>query len=84
MLEDKRYQPAVLQCLGCIAQIAMPVYETRESEVVEFIRSKILKLKSVCISNVLYFAKSHYLSLISQISFHFYWKSINLFAGNCG
>ncbi|KAL9813536.1 putative sister chromatid cohesion protein Pds5 [Arabidopsis thaliana] len=46
MLEDKRYQPAVLQCLGCIAQIAMPVYETRESEVVEFIRSKILKLKS--------------------------------------
>ncbi|XP_023643045.1 sister chromatid cohesion protein PDS5 homolog A isoform X3 [Capsella rubella] len=46
MLEDKRHQPAVLQCLGCISQIAMPVYETRESEVVEFIRSKILKLKS--------------------------------------
>ncbi|KAG7536034.1 Armadillo-type fold [Arabidopsis suecica] len=46
MLEDKRHQPAVLQCLGCIAQIAMPVYETRESEVVEFIRSQILKLKS--------------------------------------
>ncbi|XP_010441422.1 PREDICTED: sister chromatid cohesion protein PDS5 homolog A isoform X6 [Camelina sativa] len=46
MLEDKRHQPAVLQCLGCIAQIAMPVYETRESEVVEFIRSKILKLQS--------------------------------------
>lgn len=58
MLEDKRHQPAVLQCLGCIAQIAMPVYETRESEVVEFIRSHILKLKSVCIITVLLSALS--------------------------
>ncbi|CAN8245665.1 unnamed protein product [Cochlearia groenlandica] len=46
MLEDKTHQPAVLQCLGCIAQIAIPVFETRETEVVEFIRGKILKLES--------------------------------------
>nr|VDD38116.1 unnamed protein product [Brassica oleracea] len=47
MLDDKRHQPAVLQSLGCIAQIAMPVFETRETEVVEFIRDKILKSESV-------------------------------------
>ncbi|KAG2261739.1 hypothetical protein Bca52824_068818 [Brassica carinata] len=47
MLDDKRYQPSVLQSLGCIAQIAMPVFETRETEVVEFIRDKILKSESV-------------------------------------
>ncbi|CAF2142794.1 BnaA02g25640D [Brassica napus] len=46
MLDDKRHQPAVLQSLGCIAQIAMPVFETRETEIVEFIRSKILKSES--------------------------------------
>ncbi|KAL1214039.1 putative sister chromatid cohesion protein PDS5 [Cardamine amara subsp. amara] len=51
MLEDKRHQPAVLQCLGCIAQIAMPVFETRETEIVEFIRSKILKLKSEAVDD---------------------------------
>ncbi|CAH8388794.1 unnamed protein product [Eruca vesicaria subsp. sativa] len=47
MLDDRRHQPAVLQSLGCIAQIAMPVFETRETEVVEFIRDKILKSESV-------------------------------------
>ncbi|WZZ02088.1 hypothetical protein YC2023_074416 [Brassica napus] len=47
MLDDKRHQPAVLQSLGCIAQIAMPVFETRETEVVEFIRDKILKSESI-------------------------------------
>ncbi|KAJ0240559.1 Uncharacterized protein HA466_0221710 [Hirschfeldia incana] len=47
MLDDKRHQPSVLQSLGCIAQIAMPVFETRETEVVEFIRDKILKSESV-------------------------------------
>lgn len=72
MLEDKRHQPAVLQCLGCIAQIAMPVFETRETEIVEFIRSKILKLKSVCITNILFSSKLPYLSFTDfQISFHF-------------
>ncbi|KFK31352.1 hypothetical protein AALP_AA6G101300 [Arabis alpina] len=51
MLEDKRHQPAVLQCLGCIAQIAMPVFETRETEVVEFIKSKILKCESEAVDD---------------------------------
>ncbi|XVF26230.1 hypothetical protein REPUB_Repub13aG0281300 [Reevesia pubescens] len=43
MLEEKTHLPAVLQSLGCIAQTAMPVFETRESEVEEFIKSKILR-----------------------------------------
>lgn len=71
MLDDKRHQPAVLQSLGCIAQIAMPVFETRETEVVEFIRDKILKSESVCITDVLFSAKPQYLSF--QFS---YWKTL--------
>lgn len=43
MLEEKSHLPAVLQSLGCIAQTAMPVFETRESEVEDFIINKILK-----------------------------------------
>ncbi|KAK7292494.1 hypothetical protein RIF29_08275 [Crotalaria pallida] len=45
MLEEKTHLPAVLQSLGCIAQTAMPIFETRESEIVEFI-TKILKSDS--------------------------------------
>ncbi|KAJ4704111.1 sister chromatid cohesion protein PDS5-like A-like [Melia azedarach] len=46
MLEEKTHLPAVLQSLGCIAQTAMPVFETRESEIEEFIKSKILSCSS--------------------------------------
>ncbi|XP_019419050.1 PREDICTED: sister chromatid cohesion protein PDS5 homolog A-A-like isoform X3 [Lupinus angustifolius] len=46
MLEEKTHLPAVLQSLGCIAQTAMPVFETRESEIEEFIINKILKIDS--------------------------------------
>lgn len=51
MLEKRTHLPAVLQSLGCIAQTAMPVFETRESEIVEFIMNKILKSDSVSLSN---------------------------------
>ncbi|KAK9152383.1 hypothetical protein Syun_010692 [Stephania yunnanensis] len=44
MLEEKTHLPAVLQSLGCIAQTAMPVFETRENEIVEFIKINILEL----------------------------------------
>ncbi|KAK7331159.1 hypothetical protein VNO77_25376 [Canavalia gladiata] len=46
MLKEKTHLPAVLQSLGCIAQTAMPVFETRESEIEEFIINKILKSDS--------------------------------------
>ncbi|KAI4298831.1 hypothetical protein L6164_032348 [Bauhinia variegata] len=46
MLEEKTHLPAVLQSLGCIAETAMPVFETRESEIEEFIVNKILKSDS--------------------------------------
>ncbi|XP_057429975.1 sister chromatid cohesion protein PDS5 homolog A-like [Lotus japonicus] len=46
MLEEKTHLPAVLQSLGCIAQTAMPVFETRESEIEEYIINKILKSDS--------------------------------------
>lgn len=49
MLEEKSHLPAVLQSLGCIAQTAMPVFETRESEVEDFIINKILKCSDVCL-----------------------------------
>ncbi|KAJ4831103.1 hypothetical protein Tsubulata_033020 [Turnera subulata] len=46
MLEEKTQLPAVLQSLGCIAQTAMPVFETRESEIEKFIRSNIMECSS--------------------------------------
>ncbi|CAN4114615.1 unnamed protein product [Withania somnifera] len=44
MLDEKLHLPAVLQSLGCIAQTAMPVFETREKEIEQFIKKKILEL----------------------------------------
>ena len=49
MLEEKRHLPAMLQSLGCIAETAMSVFETRENEIQEFIKSKILECSNVCI-----------------------------------
>ncbi|XP_078443131.1 binding protein isoform X2 [Wolffia australiana] len=43
MLEEKTHLPAILQSLGCIAQTAMPIFETRENEIVEFILHNILE-----------------------------------------
>ncbi|KAL9146836.1 hypothetical protein ABFS82_13G137100 [Erythranthe guttata] len=43
MLEEKAHLPAVLQSLGCIAQAAMPVFETRESDIEKFIKENILE-----------------------------------------
>uniref|UniRef100_A0A6V7QRS0 Sister chromatid cohesion protein PDS5 homolog A n=1 Tax=Ananas comosus var. bracteatus TaxID=296719 RepID=A0A6V7QRS0_ANACO len=43
MLEEKTHLPAMLQSLGCIAQTAMPIFETREDEIVGFIINKILQ-----------------------------------------
>lgn len=53
MLQERSQLPAVLQSLGCIAQTAMPVFETRESEIEEFIRKKILECSSVRLLNPL-------------------------------
>lgn len=50
MLEEETHLPAVLQSLGCIAQTAMPVFETREREIKEFITNKIFRTDSVGIS----------------------------------
>ena len=50
MLEEKTHLPAVLQSLGCIAQTAMSVFETRESEIEEFIKRNILECSNVCLS----------------------------------
>ena len=47
MLKEKKNLPAVLQSLGCIAEIAMPVFETRESEIETFIKREILEQKHV-------------------------------------
>ncbi|XP_059624884.1 sister chromatid cohesion protein PDS5 homolog A isoform X2 [Cornus florida] len=43
MLEEKTHLPAVLQSLGCIAQTAMSVFETRESEIEGFIKRNLLE-----------------------------------------
>lgn len=52
-MEEKTNLPTVLQSLGCIAQTAMPVFETRESEIEEFIINKILKSDGVSLLNSL-------------------------------
>ncbi|PKA59812.1 DNA mismatch repair protein MSH6 [Apostasia shenzhenica] len=43
MLEEKTHLLSILQSLGCIAQTAMPVFETREDEIVEFLKKKVLE-----------------------------------------
>lgn len=50
MLEEKTHLPAVLQSLGCIAETAMPVFETRDSEIEDFIIKKILQCSNVCLA----------------------------------
>lgn len=47
MLEERRHLPAIFQSLGCIAQTAMPIFETREDEIMEFIMNKILQSSNV-------------------------------------
>ncbi|XP_006656003.1 sister chromatid cohesion protein PDS5 homolog A [Oryza brachyantha] len=43
LLEEKKvHLPSILQSLGCIAQIAMPIFETRGEEIINFITKKIL------------------------------------------
>lgn len=49
MLDEKSHLPAVLQSLGCIAQTAMPVFETREKEIEQFIKKNILERGHVCL-----------------------------------
>ncbi|KAL2550523.1 hypothetical protein Fot_12053 [Forsythia ovata] len=71
MLEKKLYLPAVLQSLGCIAQTAMPVFETRESDVEGFIRKNILecnhanfpKVKELLLNKVYQYVKDRILDL---------------------
>ncbi|MED6121428.1 hypothetical protein PIB30_030020 [Stylosanthes scabra] len=46
MLQEKQHLPPVLQSLGCIAQTAISIFETREGEVKEFIIDKILRCDS--------------------------------------
>ncbi|CAN6448387.1 unnamed protein product [Victoria cruziana] len=41
LLEKEKHLPAILQCLGYIAQIATPIFETREEEIAAFLFSKI-------------------------------------------
>lgn len=48
MLEEKKvHLPSILQSLGCIAQISMPIFETREEEIINFITKKILESNDV-------------------------------------
>ncbi|KAL8046058.1 hypothetical protein ABFX02_08G154700 [Erythranthe guttata] len=47
MLEEKSHLPAVLQSLGCIAQAAMPIFETREDEIEKFIKKNILEFEHI-------------------------------------
>ncbi|KAL8214756.1 hypothetical protein R6Q57_004205 [Mikania cordata] len=42
LLEKKTHLPSVLQSLGCIAQTAMPVFETQETKIQSFIKKDIL------------------------------------------
>eukprot|EP01018_Ginkgo_biloba_P037003 Gb_06732 [translate_table: standard] len=46
MLESDDHLSTVLQSLGCIGQIAMPVFETREEDVIHFICRKLLRRSS--------------------------------------
>jgi hypothetical protein len=48
LLEEKKvHLPSILESLGCIAQIAMPIFETRGEEIISFITKKILDCSNV-------------------------------------
>lgn len=52
LLEEKKvHLPSILQSLGCIAQIAMPIFETREEEIISFITKKILECNDDVVEN---------------------------------
>lgn len=42
-LEDNTHLPTILQSLGCIAQNAMPIFETREDEIIKFVVRNVLR-----------------------------------------
>jgi sister-chromatid-cohesion protein PDS5 len=47
MLGSDEHLPTVLQSLGCIAQTAMPIFKTREDDVIKFIWHKLLRKSSI-------------------------------------
>ncbi|KAG2605958.1 sister chromatid cohesion protein PDS5 homolog A-like isoform X3 [Panicum virgatum] len=52
LLEEKKvHLPSILQSLGCIAQISMPIFETREEEIISFIITKILECNDDMVEN---------------------------------
>uniref|UniRef100_A0A804UJ62 Binding n=1 Tax=Zea mays TaxID=4577 RepID=A0A804UJ62_MAIZE len=52
LLEEKKVNiPSILQSLGCIAQIAMPIFETRKEEILSFIIKKILDCNDDMVQN---------------------------------
>ncbi|CAN6221625.1 unnamed protein product [Urochloa humidicola] len=52
LLEEKKvHLPSMLQSLGCIAQISMPIFETREEEIISFITKKILECNDDMVEN---------------------------------
>lgn len=46
-LEGKAHLPTILQSLGCIGQLATPVFETREPDIARYVLQNLLKLSSV-------------------------------------
>ncbi|CAN6201777.1 unnamed protein product [Urochloa humidicola] len=52
LLEEKKvHLPSILQSLGCIAQISMPIFETREEEIISFITKNILECNDDMVEN---------------------------------
>lgn len=73
MLEEKTHLPAVLQSLGCIAQTAMSVFETRESEIEGFIKRKVLECTNVGHPNSAGFLQPMINSLFFQSKEYFFY-----------
>ena len=70
MLESGTHLPAILQSLGCITQNAMPVFETREEDVIQFLRDKLFHRTTYALNTHYYYY--YYFGLSSL------WFSINL------
>jgi hypothetical protein len=53
LLEEKKmHLPSILQSLGCIAQITMPIFETREEEITNFITKTFFECNDVRLASV--------------------------------
>ena len=82
MMENEEHLPKVLQLLGCIAQIAMPVFQTEEKRIIKFVCCKLLHKSNVWLPNkilILYFLIYFSLPTFQNLALVLHWELLLMF-----